>query len=108
MEGPFAWAGSHDAALLEKVVGDAPSSRGGAAGHVELEFEVLAKPRGVVIPHRHGIPERLQHRVRVEDDVLHFVHSGVVAPRPTDGGDVRHDLLRGLRLTCGLRRHVSV
>ena len=90
----------HHTGLLQQVVGDAPAD--GVASVIKVDFHVLAETTRVVVANGLGVAERLQQRVRVQDNALDVLYLFVAAG---DLGDVLHDLLSSHRLAgTGLAR----
>lgn len=54
--------------LLQQIIGHV--SAYGVALEVEIDVHVFSEARRVVVPVRLGVTERLQYRVRLDEDVL--------------------------------------
>lgn len=102
-----------DTRLFEQVHGNVATTRVRFA--IELNLEVLREPkkprivykkkkkslliylaeaRRVIVTQRFGVAERLQQRIRVENDALDVLDLRILAGH---GGDVAHDVLGGDR-----------
>jgi hypothetical protein len=87
--------------LLEEVVVDVGSN--GLALGVEVDFEVFSESRGVVVPQRLCVSERLKQRICGQHHVHHLLNLRVLSTG--DVGNVLHEAFRSLGLSCaGLAR----
>lgn len=82
--------------LLEEVVVDVGSN--GLALGVEVDFEVLSEPRGVVVPQCLCVAEGFKQRVRGQHHVHHLLNLRVFPARYV--GNVLHEALRSFGLSC--------